>query len=242
MGSEATTGSYCFAVIERAQADLMTDQEVVDRVLHGDTPLFEILMRRYNQRVYRVARAVLGSDAEAEDVMQEAWVRAYTHLQQFAGRARFSTWLARIAAHEAYARARRSGRTEPIDGASLEGAGLMSALSSPTRDPERQVLDRELSLVLEAAIEALPEIYRSVFVLREIEGVSTAETGECLGITEEAVKARLHRARALLRAKLYTRFGAAAAGVFHFHFPRCDRVVQDVFRRLLPHVSSTIPA
>jgi RNA polymerase sigma-70 factor, ECF subfamily len=215
-----------------ANANTMSDEEVVKQVLAGEIKLFEILMRRYNRRLYRVARAILGDDSEAEDVMQDAYVRAYTHLTQFTGQAKFSTWLTKIAVHEALARVRRRNRFIEIDSIPESGRDSMSTFISKTRDPEQQVLARELNAVLEAALGALPKTYRSVFMLREIEGMSTAETGECLDMSEEAVKTRLHRAKALLRKELYGRIETATAGAFQFAGPRCDRVVAAVFDRI----------
>ena len=207
----------------------LPDDEVVQRVRRGETSLFEILMRRYNQRLYRVARAILRDEAEAEDVMQHAYVAAYTHLDQYAGRAQFSTWLTRIAIYEALARARRRGReVGPWDGADDDAVSL---LRSAWPDPEQQVLEGEMRNLLESAIESLPVPYRSVFVLREVEGLSTAETAECLGVSGDVVKTRLHRARVLLREELIERAGPASA-VYPFPCPRCDRVVNAVFARL----------
>lgn len=217
---------------ERPEWRALSDDEVVRRVLAGDGPLFEVLMRRYNQRLYRVARAILRDDAEAEDVMQQAYVEAYSHLGQFAGRAMFSTWLTKIAVYEALARVRRRRRdasgTPVLD--SEEDA--MSRVKSTAPDPEQQALQGEHRLLLESAIEALPTAYRSVFMLREVEGMSTAEVAECLGLREDAVKTRLHRARALLREELYERAGVATASAFSFHLSRCDRVVSAVFAQL----------
>ena len=155
-------------VIAPARPEGLPDEEVVRRVLEGEIPLFEILIRRYNQRLYRVARSIVRSASEAEDVMQEAYVRAYLHLGQFAHRARFSTWLTRIAVHEALARGRRAKRFEsfdPQDPASEEAA----AMPANVQDPERQAYSREMKALLEAAIDELPGDYRSVFVMREIE-------------------------------------------------------------------------
>src|SRR5450432_1343936 len=123
------------------------DDQVVERIRAGETALYEILMRRYNQRLYRIARSILRNDVDAEDVMQEAYVRAYEHLNQFASEAKFSTWLTKIAVYEALGRLRRSGRTEDLD--SLLDADLYIKVTSNTRDPERQAYDHELRLVLE---------------------------------------------------------------------------------------------
>ena len=209
----------------------LSDEEVVRRVLEGEGALFEILMRRYNQRLYRVARFILREDAEAEDVMQDAYVRAYQHLDQFAGRARFSTWLTRIAIHEALARANRGRRFEGLDenGEPAEDAG---SFSSGVRDPEQEMVASETRAMLEAAILCLPAAYRTVLMLRDIEELNTAETAQALDLSEENVKVRLHRARALLRRELYARAGAGRGQAFSFMADRCDRVVQAVFGRL----------
>ena len=212
--------------LDRAMWEAMPDDEVVSRVLGGDTALYEVLMRRYNQRLYRVARSILHDGAEAEDVMQEAYVRAFEHLREFAGEAKFSTWLTKIAVHEALRRVRRRGRTEDLDGR------IMDHPARDTRDPESQTYDRELRQVLERAVDTLPENYRSVFFLRAVEGLNVADTAACLDVGEETVKTRLHRARALLRKDLQRRAGIVASNVFPFHLSRCDRVVEAVFRRI----------
>jgi RNA polymerase sigma-70 factor (ECF subfamily) len=202
-----------------------TDEEIVARVRAGETGLFELLMRRYNQRVYRVICAMLGDRGEAEDVTQDAYVRAFEHLDQFAGRARFSTWLTRIAVHEASARLRRRGRLVPIE-------DTMETLPSPDAGPEQGAADHELGRVLEAAVAALPHAFGSVFMLRDVEGLSTAETAACLEINAETVKTRLHRARALLRNHITARVGAAARDAFRFDGARCDRMVAAVLARI----------
>src|SRR5215471_18753261 len=180
----------------------LSDEEVVRRVINGERALFEILMRRYNQRLFRVTRSIVTNDLEAEDIIQDAYVRAYEHLNQFEGRARFSTWLTKIAIYEAYARLRRSDYQKVDSISGLENESLQ--MRAKERDPEQQIYDGELKMVLEKAFDALPDNYRSVFMLREIEGLSTAETAECLEISEENVKTRLHRARTLLQQELYS--------------------------------------
>jgi RNA polymerase sigma-70 factor (ECF subfamily) len=210
----------------------ISDEEVVRRVRAGETALFEVVMRRYNQRLYRVARAILRNDAEAEDVMQQAYVNAYRHLDQFAGLARFSTWLTRIAVHEALARSRRRGRFDEQETVDEWDRDAMDTLKSPGPDPERQAFAGELRTLIESAIEALPEHYRAVFVMRAVEGMSTAESADCLDITEETAKTRLHRARMLLRDALYQRAGIESAAAFSFEAPRCDRVVDSVFAQI----------
>jgi RNA polymerase sigma-70 factor (ECF subfamily) len=201
------------------------DAEIVDRIRAGEIALFELLMRRYNQRLYRIARTIVGDDGEAEDVTQDTYVRAYEHLGQFAGRAPFSTWLTRIAVHEALARRDRRGRQVALEES-------MPALASTGPGPEQRAADRELRHAIEAAVETLPDVYRSAFMLRDIEGLSTAETAACLDVTEETVKTRLHRARALLRNHINARVGATVRDTFQFAGARCDHIVARVMARL----------
>jgi len=151
----------------------LSDEEVVRRVINGERALFEILMRRYNQRLFRVTRSIVTNDLEAEDIIQDAYVRAYEHLSQFEGRARFSTWLTKIAIYEAYARVRRVDYQKVDRISALEGQGM--SFAAHDRDPEQQICDGELKMVLEKAFDKLPEDYRSVFMLREVEGMSTAD-------------------------------------------------------------------
>jgi RNA polymerase sigma-70 factor (ECF subfamily) len=207
----------------------LSDEELVRRVTAGEPALFEILMRRYNQRLFRVARAILRDEAEAEDVMQQAYVNAYAHLGQFAERARFGTWLTRIAVHEAFGRLRRRGRFEEADAVPDWEERTMDLIGAAERNPEQQALRREMRAILEAAFEAIPEIYRTVFMLREVEGLSTADAAACLSLSEDAVKTRLFRARALLRQELLDRAGLVSAELFPLHLSRCDRVVAAVF-------------
>lgn len=214
-------------------AQALTDEEVVDRVLHGETALFEMLVRRHNTRVYRVVRAVLGDEREVEDAMQQAYLDAYAHLGQFAGRARFSTWLTRIAANEAIGRLRRRGTRMETSFLGDDGRGDEDGrFASDGPSPEHRAFSSELRELLEDAIDALAPGYREVFVLREVEGLSTAEVAEALDLSEEAVKTRLHRARALMKDDLFSRTGAAAADAFQFHASRCDRVVEGVMKGL----------
>ncbi len=218
------------ATLERAGSE-STDNEIVERVKAGDTALYEILMRRYNQRLYRVARAILRDDAESEDVMQDAYVRAYEHLDQFAGRAQFSTWLTRIAVHEALARLRLRTRNPQLDDTDDDGdLGMNIAATSPS--PEENASRSETSHLLEEAVLGLPEQYRIVVTMRDIEDLSTAETAAALDLTEDNVKVRLHRGRALARTWLLDHVGAAARDAFPFMGVRCDRVVAAVFAKL----------
>jgi RNA polymerase sigma-70 factor, ECF subfamily len=210
-------------------ATSLTDEEIVAHVRAGDVKMFEHIMRRHNQRVYRAARAILRDDSEAEDVMQDAYVRAYEHLHEFEGRARFSTWLTRIAVHEAFARLRRAKRFEPLESQHEEPQSMSSQVAT---SPEAHASDGEMRIVLERAIDALPEDFRAVFVLRAVEEMSGAEAAECLGIAEETVKTRLFRARARLQETLLSSALPRLPSAFEFQRPRCDRVVAAVLRRI----------
>ncbi|MGH7287215.1 MAG: RNA polymerase sigma factor [Myxococcota bacterium] len=220
-------------LLERNAA--LSDEEIVARVQAGDLALYEIVMRRHNQQVYRAVRSILRDESEAEDVVQEAYVSAYRHLAEFEGRARFSTWLVRIAVNGALDRRRRRARIVPLDPASEE---LSEAPSAPWGggtdgdDPERQAARRELAHLLERAIDDLPDSFRAVYVLRDVEGMSTQETADSLALEPNTVKTRLHRARSLLRNRLYRNIDGAALDAFPFGAGRCDRVVAAVLHRL----------
>ena len=187
-------------------------------------------MRRYNQKLYRAARSVFpGDPAEAEDVVQDAWVRAFEHLGQFEGRSSLSTWLVRITLHEAWSRARRRRRVGPLDETGEE-TSMEPVMSSA--DPEKDAASVEIGALLQDAVAALPENYRMVFVLRSIEDMSTEETAECLDLSTDVVKTRLHRARGLLRRDLLNRAGSSAASLYPFLGARCDRIVAAVLARI----------
>jgi len=208
------------------------DEALVERARRGDSAAFELLMRRHNQRVYRVVRSVLRDAGDVEDVMQQAYLSAFVHLDQFAGHARWSTWVCRIALNEAIARIRQRGRFVPLESASE--AQMTDSWTPPEPDPEHAAARRELREVLEEAVDRLPEIYRTVLVLREIEEMSTAETAAVLEVREDVIKTRLFRARAALREQLDRRVGEELPRVFTFGSDRCDRLVEAVLARLRP--------
>lgn len=208
------------------------DEQLVRRILRGESALFEVLMRRYNQRLFRVSRAILRDDAEAEDVMQDAYVRAFHHLDSFEGRASFATWLTRIAIYEARARLRKGRRFTALEEIAPTSEEAMDFLQSDPRTPEDATSGRELQVVLATALDRLPEGLRAVFMLREVEGLSTAETARCLTLTEDNVKVRLHRARAALRREIDSQLGSETRRLFQFAFGRCDRVVEGVLAKL----------
>jgi RNA polymerase sigma-70 factor (ECF subfamily) len=227
-------------ILEKARVEGWTDEEVVGRVLSGDVELYEIIMRRYNQRLYRVVISILRDAAETEDVMQDAYVRAYEHLSQFEGRAAFSTWLTRIAVHEALARARKRERIQQFDEDLSEGEISVNP-ASPALDPEQTICRAELSHMLEEAVLGLPEQYRTVLMMRDVEEMSISETAAALNLSEENVKVRLHRGRAMVRGDLFAQVGGTAKNAFPFLGSRCDRVVKRVFERLSSSKSAISP-
>jgi RNA polymerase sigma-70 factor (ECF subfamily) len=216
----------------QAKGEALSDGEVVRRIRAGEIALFELLYRRYHQRIYRVARAIVRDDAEAADVVQESYLRAYSHLDQFAGRARFSTWLTRIAVHVARRRARRLSRQPANDAVLANPRGGIEREIATEVDPERQAFGKEVKTILEAAIEALPDRYRTVFMMREIEEMSIAETAECLKLSRDSVKTRLHRARILLRELVYASAGSGGGSAFWFAGSRCERILATVLVRM----------
>jgi RNA polymerase sigma-70 factor (ECF subfamily) len=205
----------------------LEDDEIVRRICAGEHDLFEQLLRRYNQRLYRLARAVLKSDGDAEDVVQETWLRAFAHLTQLAEPARFAAWVSRIALYEAWARARRRNG----NGGEWNHSAARVAQAPASGDPERTAADQEIQRVLEAAIDSLPEKYRLVLVLRGIEGLSAGEAARALNVSRVAVNTRFHRARALLRADLARRAGLLPR-VFDFLGLRCQRMREHVMNRV----------
>ncbi|MFW6067189.1 MAG: RNA polymerase sigma factor [Myxococcota bacterium] len=202
------------------------DDAVIERVRGGDIDVFEVLMRRYNQRIFRVVRSILGSDAEAEDAAQEAWLAAFRKLGTFEGRSAFPTWLTRIAIRRALAR-RGRGRREVFSPDEVSGTPATEEAS-----PDRATQRREAARLLERAIDALPPNYRVVVMLRDVEQVPTAEAAEALGLSEQNLRVRLHRARAALRGRLVEELGDGASEVFRFAGARCDRMVANVLARI----------
>jgi RNA polymerase sigma-70 factor (ECF subfamily) len=188
----------------RSEQESWSDEQLIEAVLAGEATLFEVLMRRYSQRLYRVAYSILRQEADAEDAMQEAYLRAFQFLRQFEGRAKFSTWLTRIAVHEALGRAQRRERFVSLD-FEQPLATASSPHTRPTRSPEQLASNSELGTMLQAAIATLPSHYRAVLELRDMHDASTEEAAGQLKISQENVKIRLHRARALVRKKIIAR-------------------------------------
>lgn len=206
----------------------LSDADAVRRVLAGETELFEVLVRRHDAGLYRAVRAILRNEADAEDALQAAWLQAYRHLGELDDTARLRTWLLRIATNEALGRLRRA-RLAPIAEAPPEEDATMDFRPD---DPEERAAAREAVQLVERAVDRLPLPYRVVFVLREVEQLSTAEAAAALGLGEEAVKVRLHRARAMLRRSLTAAVERAAPEAFPFLAPRCDRIARRVMAAL----------
>jgi RNA polymerase sigma-70 factor, ECF subfamily len=213
------------------------DGALLQRILRHDDTAFEILMRRYNAKLYRVARSIVKNDADAEDVLQEAYLAAYRAMDRFRGAARLSTWLTRIVVNQALGRLRATKRDRVVVGFKNERDQLPQTQEpfvnpSGNESPEQIALRSQLQQLLEQKIDALPVIFRTVFVLREVEDMSVEETAECLSIPAATVRSRLHRARAQLRESLAVDIDSVAAGVFPFAGARCDRIVSGVLARL----------
>ena len=220
------------ALRENARSD---EFDLVRRALSRDGAAFRTIMERHNRRLYRIARAVLRDDSEAEDAVQESYVRAFANLGTFRGDSSLATWLGRIALNEALGRLRRRRPAAPIDTMEVlrTDAQIIQFRNAMTaEDPERTMAQREILRLVERATEALPEIFRTVFVTRVIEGMSVQETAELLDIEPETVKTRLHRARHLLRDQLESEIGPVLLDAFPFAGRRCARVTDAVLRRL----------
>jgi RNA polymerase sigma-70 factor (ECF subfamily) len=217
------------------EVDTLDDGALVELERTRDELAIRALTRRYNRRLFRLARGILRDDAEAEDVVQEAWVRAITGLDGFRGEAAFSTWLTRIALNEALGRRRRQRPTVDWEtyGETPHVAEIIQfPLSAMTADPERTMARSEIRAVLEQSIDELPDAFRAVFIARIVEGMSVEETAELFELKPETVKTRLFRARALLREALDRQLGPALTETFPFDGKLCERVTDAVIRRL----------
>lgn len=205
-------------------APLPEDADLVTAVLGGDKSAYETLIRRHNQRLFRAARAIVRDDDEAEDVVQQVWVAAYQGLAGFRGESALTTWLTRIVVNEALARRRRQKKGEQHLALIDEEARAVT----DGRTPEEAAAAGELGRLLEAHIDRLPDIYREVLVLRDVEEMTTAETAACLGVSEETVRVRLHRARRDLQGSLSEAVGSSLPNAFRFAGARCDRIAAHV--------------
>lgn len=209
--------------------DAISDTEVIARILHGEKDLYAILVRKYNQRLYRVGMSIINDDAEIEDAMQVAYINAYENLGKFEFKASFSTWLTRILINECLLRLRKRKQSLIMNDNRFESE-MYQKPAGNLQTPLTKMLNSELKTALEQAIQKLPEKYRSVFILRELENMNVTDTKECLAISEANVKVRFNRAKALLREYLNGFF--KKEDILHFHLFRCDRVTENVMKHI----------
>jgi RNA polymerase sigma-70 factor, ECF subfamily len=209
--------------------------ELVRRALSRDETAARTIIKANNRRLYRLARGILRNDNEAEDVVQETYVRAFTHLAEFRGDSSLSTWLSRIAMNEALGRLRRQRpgvELSSLPSGTPEAQIIQFPRLSPADDPERTMAQREIQHVVEGAIDELPEPFRMVFITRVVEGMNVEETADILGLKPETVKTRLHRARTMLRDNVERKIGPVVMDAFPFAGRRCDRLTEAVLTRL----------
>ena len=211
------------------------EAELVRRAQARDEAALRAIMQANNRRLYRLARGILRSDSEAEDVVQDTYVRAFTHLDGFRGESGLSTWLSRIAINEALGRLRKA--TPQVEWSALpetmlEAQIIQFPLSSAAGDPEKSMAQREIQRVVEHAIDELPDLFRMVFIARVMEGMNVEETAELLGVRPETVKTRLHRARTMLRENVEKKIGPVMMDAFPFAGRRCERLTEAVLKRL----------
>ncbi len=202
---------------------MLSDEEIVARILSGEKQLYESLIRKYNQRLYRIGRSIVNDDNEVEDIMQSAYLNAYVNLAGFENKSSFSTWLTKILINESLLHKKRKAKLEQI---LIEKQDVKHHSDTPLTG----LMNNELKIVLEKSIAVLPEKYRLVFVMREVEEMSTRETMETLNLTESNVKVRLNRAKEMLRDSLSSQY--RFSGVYDFHLTRCDRMVNYVMTRI----------
>jgi RNA polymerase sigma-70 factor, ECF subfamily len=213
----------------------IAEAELVARARNRDEAAIRSIMQANNRRLYRLARGILRNDSEAEDVVQETYVRAFTQLREFRGDSSLSTWLARIAMNEALGRLRRQRPAvewTSLPPGTLEAQIIQFPHSAPSEDPEKSMAQRQIQHVVEHAIDELPEAFRIVFITRVIEGMNVEETAEILGLKPETVKTRLHRARAMLRDNVEKKIGPVVMEAFPFAGKRCERLTDAVLKRL----------
>ncbi|WP_027664555.1 RNA polymerase sigma factor [Rhizobium leguminosarum] len=222
------------AARHRPQISTLSDADLVPLAKMGDEPAIRTIVQRHNQRLFRTARAVIRNDAEAEDVVQAAYVKAFTNLATFRGDAQLSTWLTRITLNEALGRVRARKNTTGLGEIDMQTTGpggevLQFPSSLSATDPETELARSQARHLLENAVDELPDDFRAVFVLRDIEGMSTDEAASYLGIRPETAKTRLHRARKMMRQSIEKQLSGAFSALFPFDGARCafmaDRVI-----------------
>ena len=214
---------------ETLGTDSISDNEIITRILHGEKNLYALIVRRYNQRLYRVAMSIINDDAEVEDVMQVAYINAWENLAKFTFKASFSTWLTRILINESLLRLKKRGKSINLNDDTMERE-IYQQHTNEVQTPVVKMLNAELKVALEEAIRQLPEKYRTVFIMREIEDMNVADTQTCLNISESNVKVRLNRAKALLKDSLSQFY--KKEDILHFHLSRCDRMIEQVMSKI----------
>lgn len=209
---------------KHTSADLASDADLIERARDNDPDAFRSIMRRHNQRLFRIARGIVRNDDAAEDIVQEAYFRAFSHLNHFRGESSLSTWLCRIVMNEAFGRLRASSRISEISLVADERGAEILRFPGGTAldDPEKTMAQRQILQLVEQATDALPDDFRLVFIARIIEGMSVEETAELLAIKPETVRTRLHRARALLRKQIDSQIGPVLLNTFPFAGRRCE--------------------
>jgi RNA polymerase sigma-70 factor (ECF subfamily) len=213
-------------------SDHSGDLDLVRRALTRDANAFRTIMQTHNLRLYRIARGVVRNDGEAEDVVQEAYLNAFAHLDTFRGDASLATWLSRIVINEARGRLRRQRRASVVAATFVRDAQIIQFPLSKNDNPEQAMAQRQILQLIERAIDKLPNLYRVVFVVRVIEGLSIEETANLLAIRPETVKTRLHRARHLVRQQLNAQIGPVLLDAFPFAGRRCERLAATVMERI----------
>ena len=206
--------------------------DLVRRALARDGNAFRAIMQTHNRRLYRIARSVVRNNGEAEDVLQEAYLRAFAHLDTFRGESSLATWLSRIVINEALARLRKKRRASAAAMTLVQDAEIIPFPNQRNDDPERTMAQRQILQLIEQATDHLPDLYRTVFVARVIEGLSVEETASLLAIRPETVKTRLHRARNLVRRQLDDQIGPVMLDAFPFAGRRCERLTSNVMQQL----------
>lgn len=207
----------------------MKEEEIIKRIAGGEKNLYALIIQKYNQRLYRIALSIVNNESEAQDIMQAAYIKAYENLHKFRFQSSFSTWITKILINESLMLLKKREQTPGREKGGLTAVHIQTAIELKT--PLMQVLNTELKAILEFSIRKLPEKYRTVFIMREVESMSVAETMECLGLTEANVKVRLNRAKVMLRNKLeiYLKDNE----VLQLYKPFCDRIVDTVMEKIM---------
>lgn len=204
----------------------LSDDHIIEAILKGEKQKYALLMRKYNQRLFRICKGYIRDEAEIEDVMQDAYVKAFLNLNKFEKRSQFSTWITRIVINECFQRLRKISKVSRLE----ENEDTMVVNLTDNQNPETKSLNKELKQLLEQTIEQLPEKYRVVFIMREVEKVNIEETSEVLNISESNVKVRLNRAKEMLRTSLMGSYSINE--IFDFNLVRCDRIAANVLARI----------